>query len=62
MLEVRRLEKVYTAGLLSRRPTFPQTISARELFAEEPGTGRAPDPRTPGRWSAWLAREEDLTR
>ncbi|MGI9539095.1 MAG: squalene--hopene cyclase [Miltoncostaeaceae bacterium] len=48
--------------VLSRRPTFPQPESARELFAHEPGSETPPSPRTPGAWSGWLARGERLAR
>lgn len=48
--------------VLSRRPTFPQPVSARELFHAEPGAGPPPAPRTPGRWTPLLARGERLAR
>ncbi len=48
--------------LLSRQPTFPQPVGARELFIDEPGAQAPPPPRAPGRWSPWLARGERLAR
>ncbi|MEW6583226.1 MAG: squalene--hopene cyclase [Actinomycetota bacterium] len=42
--------------VLSLHPTYPQPVGARELFAEEPGEGPMPAPRTPGRWTPWFER------
>lgn len=42
--------------VLSQHPTYPQPVGIREIFAEEPGSGPMPAPRTPGPFTPWFTR------
>ena len=46
--------------VLSRHPVYPQAVGPEELFLEPPGSGPAPGPKTPGRWTPWLTRAMGL--
>ena len=48
--------------VMSEKPSFPQPVSARELFVEPPGAGPPVAPAEPGWATPWLARGERLAR
>jgi squalene-hopene/tetraprenyl-beta-curcumene cyclase len=48
--------------VLSRNPTFPQTPSVEEIFAEAPGSVPGPDPRCPGPLTRLMSRFMPLAR
>ena len=48
--------------VLSRRPTYHQTVGPAELFTDPAGTHPAGTPKTPGRWTPLLTRAMGLAR